>query len=58
MTLSGLVCHRQVGTFMVNLCDVPHSNSPPSSVTDADGDAKCRKWGGFGSLKVIGNVTI
>jgi len=23
-----------------------------------NGGAKCRKWGGLGALKVIGNVTI
>jgi len=23
-----------------------------------NGSAKCRKWGGLGALKVIGNVTI
>jgi len=46
-----------VGLAMVNLC-TKFEVSRFTRCEAMSGGAKCRKWGGLGALKVMGNATI
>jgi len=52
--LSGTFCHRKGEINLPIKFDFPTF----ASYGDMKGVAKCRKWGGLGSPKVISNVTI
>jgi len=47
----------RLGLAMVNQC-TKFEISRFTCYEAMIGSAKCRKWGGLGALKVIGNVTI
>jgi len=47
----------RMGLAMVSQC-TKYEVSRFTRYEAMNGDAKCRKWGGLGALKFIGNVTI
>ena len=56
--LSGKIFHRQGGTFygMISQC-TKYEVSRFSRYEAMNGGAKCRKWGGLGSLRAL-NATV
>ena len=57
MPLSGKIFFGRVGHAVVSQC-TKYEVSRFTHYEAMNGGAKCRKWGGEGALKVIGNVTI